>query len=40
MKLIESLKEVKMQETDVSFLAPEYLEILDSEEQAIRSLLI
>jgi len=39
-KLIDSLKEVKMQETDVSFLAPEYLEILDSEEQAIPSLLI
>jgi len=32
-KLIDSLKEVRMQENDVSFLAPEYLEILDNEEQ-------
>jgi len=31
-KLIDSLKEVRMQENDVSFLAPEYLEILEKEE--------
>jgi len=32
-KLIDTLKEVKMQEPDTSFLAPEYLEILENEEQ-------
>ena len=37
-KLIDSLKEVKMQESDVSFLAPEYLEILENEEQIKREL--
>ena len=35
-KLIETLKEVKMQEPDTSFLAEEYVEILDNEEQIKR----
>jgi len=35
-KLIDALKEVRMQENDASFLAPEYLEILDNEEQIKR----
>lgn len=30
-KLIDTLKEVKMQENDVSFLAPEYVEIIENE---------
>jgi len=37
-KLIETLKEVKMQEPDTSFLAPEYVEILDNEEQIKKEL--
>lgn len=37
-KLIDTLKEVKMQEPDVSFLAPEYLDILENEEQIKREL--
>ncbi len=37
-KLIETLKEVKMQEADASFLAPEYLSILDNEENLKREL--
>jgi len=37
-KLIETLKEVKMQEPDTSFLAPEYVEILENEEQIKREL--
>ena len=31
-KLIDTLKEVRMQEPDANFLAPEYLEILENEE--------
>jgi len=31
-KLIETLKEVKLQEEDTSFLAPEYLDILENED--------
>jgi len=34
--LIEALKEVKMQEDDASFLAPQYLEILENEEKIIK----
>ena len=30
-KLIDTLKEVKMQENDISFLAPEYVEIVENE---------
>ena len=30
-KLIDTLKEVKMQENDISFLAPEYAEIVENE---------
>jgi len=37
-KLIETLKEVKMQESDTSFLAPEYIEILENEDQLKREL--
>ena len=37
-KLVETLKEVKLQEPDTSFLAPEYVEILDNEEQIKREL--
>ena len=31
-KLVDTLKEVKMQEPDIQFLAAEYLEILENEE--------
>ena len=37
-KLIETLKEVKMQETDSSFLAPEYQQILENEGKLQREL--
>jgi len=37
-KLIETLKEVRMQEPDTDFLAPEYVEILENEEQIKREL--
>jgi len=37
-KLIDTLKEVRMQEPDTNFLAPEYLEILENEEQIKREL--
>jgi Bardet-Biedl syndrome 7 protein len=37
-KLIETLKEVKMQEPDTSFLAKEYLEILENEDAIKRQL--
>lgn len=37
-KLIDTLKEVKMQEPDIDFLAPEYLDILDNEEKIKREL--
>ena len=37
-KLIDSLKEVKMQENDSSFLSPEYVQILDKEEDLLREL--
>ena len=37
-KLIETLKEVKMQEQDTSFLAKEYLEILENEDAIKRQL--
>jgi len=37
-KLIDSLKEVRMQENDVSFLAPEYFDILENEELIKREL--
>ena len=37
-KLIDSLKEVKMQENDGSFLSPEYAEILANEESLQRQL--
>ena len=37
-KLIDTLKEVRMQEPDSSFLAPEYVEILEHEEQIQREL--
>jgi len=37
-KLIDTLKEVRMQEPDISFLAPEYVEILDNEELIQREL--
>ena len=36
-KLIETLKEVKMQETDSSFLAPEYQQILENEGELQRA---
>jgi len=37
-KLIDTLKEVRMQEPDISFLAPEYVEILENEELIQREL--
>ena len=37
-KLIDTLKEVKMQEPDTDFLAPEYLDILENEEKIKREL--
>ena len=37
-KLIDTLKEVKMQENDTSFLAKEYADIIDNEEQIKREL--
>ena len=37
-KLIDTLKEVKMQENDTSFLAKEYVEIVDNEAQIKREL--
>lgn len=38
MKLIETLKEVKQQEPDTNFLAPEYVDILDNEDSIKREL--
>ena len=37
-KLIDTLREVRMQEPDTDFLAPEYLDILENEEQIKREL--
>ena len=37
-KLVETLKEVRMQEPETNFLDPEYVEILENEEQIMREL--